>query len=66
MAKSDYVGYEQAAAISLNYALDTVEAEILSQLEGGTPITQDTLRKVLSVIKRQRVSHTYIGQHLVQ
>ena len=66
MAKSDYVGYEQAAAISLNYALDNVEAEILGQLEAGAPITRDTLRVLLSVIKRQRVTTTYIDQHLVQ
>lgn len=66
MAKPDYVGYEQAAAISLNYALDNVEAEILGVLKAGAPITRETLRKLLSVIKRQRVTNTYNDQHLVQ
>lgn len=66
MAKSDYVGYEQAAAISLNYALDSVEAAIVRLLQTDAPITQDKLEKVLSVIKRQRASHTYIDQPLVQ
>jgi hypothetical protein len=66
MAKSDYIGYEQAAAISLNYALDNVEAEILGLLNVGAPITQESLRKILSVVKRQRVSHAHIESHLVQ
>ena len=54
MAQTDYVGYEHAAAISLNYALDSVETEILSMLEAGLPITPDSLRYILTVIKRQR------------
>lgn len=66
MAKLDVVGYEQAASISLNYALDSVEAEILDLLKSDVPVTHDTLRRVLSAIKRQRISHKTCQDRVLQ
>lgn len=55
MARIDHVGYEQAAAISLNYALDKVEMAIRGELESGRNVTPETLRTLLRVIEQQRI-----------
>ena len=56
MSRFDQIGFEQAAAISLNYALDSVETEIQKELKSGSEITTETLHRLLSVIRKQRVS----------
>ena len=55
MPKTDYVGFEQATAISVNYALDSVEGEILKELGSGADISRDTLHRLLNVIRTQRI-----------
>lgn len=55
MPRTDILGFEQAAAMSLNYALDSVEAEIHKELRSGAEITPGTLHRLLAVIKKQRV-----------
>lgn len=54
MPRMDHVGYEQAASISLNYALDKVETAIRRELESGRGVTADTLQTLLGVVEQQR------------
>ena len=66
MARSDYAGFEKAAAISLNYALDSVETEIEKELASGADVTPDTLHRLLAVIKRQRMTERHAPPEALQ
>lgn len=66
MRKSDHIGFERAAAISLNYALDSVESEIQRVLSSGAEITTETLFDLLAVIKQQRITERHPAPEMLQ
>ena len=60
MQKINHLGFQQAAAISLNYALDSIETVILKELRSGTQVSDETLHRILLVVKKQRIEISHL------
>jgi hypothetical protein len=55
MTDFDRSAFARAAAISVNFALDTIEADIRRELDSGDVVTSETLKRLLASVKRRRL-----------
>lgn len=54
MPKTDYAGFEQATAMSVNYALDSVEKSLLEEFAKRPVASWEIVCSVLQAIDQQR------------
>ncbi len=63
MSTPDHSEYARAAAISVNYALDSVEADIRRELEAGTGEASEVLGRLLAKLRKRRVDTNSLASH---
>ena len=55
MSISDHTDYTRAAAICVNFALDSVEADILREIDSGSDAPSETLLRLLARLRKRRI-----------